>query len=582
MNQRIVAGALTVATSVAAAIASAGGQTFRSRTEIVEVDVIVRDAEGWFIRGLTRDDFVLRESGQPQQIDTVYLVDGAAAARRPDLAAAPAPPQKDPSRVFVLLFDQQHLSAGALGRLQGAAESFVRDQFRDGDIGGVVADGRMVDDRMTRRGEELLEAVRTAKISSERVSRFFDLNDWPRFLSEVEAYRVERGDADAVRQVIARAAADEDDGRGRLDIEGVVRNKAARLMAQVRAASNQTLRTLDALATGLQKLPGRKTVLFLTEGFFAEEGRGRLDEIIGRAARARVAVYSIDARGLERTAAGGDVRSGAFPQNDMTSLAAFDTWRDAPNSLAVDSGGLALRNTNDFRGLFAQVAADTSTYYVLAYSPSTPPDGKFRPIEVAVGRPGITVRARKGYLAIPTNVTPPPSAEAPPRAFNVADAPVVRAYLERLRARHPPLAPAVDLMVKGAATEALGALPASEKNSSPAVFLEGLAYFTLRNQAGAAAALTRAAEGAGADAMPFFVLGWMHAAAGLDQEAVGAFRKAVLAEPGFLQAHLALSDAYLRLSQPALASQALRAGLAALPGSPAMQKRLNAIERREP
>jgi len=90
---------------------------------------------------------------------------------------------------------------------------------------------------------------------------------------------------------------------------------------------------------------------------------------------------------------------------------AFDTQEDGPHILAVETGGFVVRNTNDFQGALARIAEDTSTYYVLGYSPEqTVLDGRFRKIDVRVKWRGMQVRARKGYLATPL---PPPMRARP-------------------------------------------------------------------------------------------------------------------------------------------------------------------------
>ncbi len=77
-----------------------------------------------------------------------------------------------------------------------------------------------------------------------------------------------------------------------------------------------------------------------------------------------------------------------------------------------------------------------------------------------------------------------------------------------------------------------------------------------------------------------FLLGWAYHGAGDDRQAISAWRRAAFADPTLVSAHLALADIYERLSQPALAIQAVRAGLAALPDSPELLERLNRLEHR--
>ena len=67
-----------------------------------------------------------------------------------------------PSRVFVVVFDDQHLSSGGLKRLQAAAVTLFTNEFQPGDLGGVVVDGQLVGDRLLSERAELLKAVERA------------------------------------------------------------------------------------------------------------------------------------------------------------------------------------------------------------------------------------------------------------------------------------------------------------------------------------------------------------------------------------------------------------------------------------
>ena len=94
--------------------------------------------------------------------------------------------------------------------------------------------------------------------------------------------------------------------------------------------------------------------------------------------------------------------------------------------------------------------------------------------------------------------------------------------------------------------------------------LRGLARFGVRDYGGAATAL-EAAFAADTDAprqaRTGFFLGWAYAYQGDDRQAASAWRRAVFLDAALVPAHLALADAYLRMSQPALAAQVLEAGL---------------------
>lgn len=126
----------------------------------------------------------------------------------------------------------------------------------------------------------------------------------------------------------------------------------------------------------------------------------------------------------------------------------------------------------------------------------------------------------------------------------------------------------------------LAALPAGDLGASPvAAALRGLARLGTKEYAGACADLQQAFDAGGRkDARAAFVLGWARIGAGDRRGAIGAWRAAVFLDPLMIPAHLALADEYVRLSEPALAAQALRTALAVLPDAPELKNRLMQIE----
>jgi hypothetical protein len=79
-----------------------------------------------------------------------------------------------------------------------------------------------------------------------------------------------------------------------------------------------------------------------------------------------------------------------------------DSWEaEGAQALASESGGFTVRDTNDLASGLRRIADENGTYYLVGYNPSNPArDGRFRKITVKVpGRPGIEIRARKGYYA---------------------------------------------------------------------------------------------------------------------------------------------------------------------------------------
>ena len=123
---------------------------------------------------------------------------------------------------------------------------------------------------------------------------------------------------------------------------------------------------------------------------------------------------------------------------------------------------------------------------------------------------------------------------------------------------------------------------ALHESNSPAAAraLKGLDLFARREYAASATELSEALRMDQSSAAIAFVLGWAYEGAGDHRQAIGAWRAAAVIDPKLVPAHLALADGYLRISEPALAAQALRAGLAALPDSVELQAKLAEISSR--
>jgi VWFA-related protein len=408
---------------------------FRGGTTVIEVDVIVRDGRRQFVADLRAEDFEVLDDGIPQEISAVYRVigPGDVAAGTAGAAAAsplPTPPPQQVQRVMVVFFDQAHMQPSGVDRAKKAALGFLQTNFRQGDVGGVLDGNRMVNNRLTSSKEELEAAVQGIKPAPEMSTILREVREWPRFVDIVEAWRVTRNERGfnpgptVLDDVVARACRDRPDDcsndAARAMVEAMSQNKATDLTAQARRAGKMTLDAVEALSNGMARLPGRKTLIMLTEGFFVEDAWADMKAVVGRAARASVRIYTLDTRGLNRGSASSDILISESPsQPGMSVMSAGDTNADGPNSLAVNTGGYAIRNENDFGKAFTEIDRDTSSYYIVGFRTSRPPDGKYHALSVRVKRSGVTVRARKGYVA--ATEAPPDAAGTPSAAAAAGD-----------------------------------------------------------------------------------------------------------------------------------------------------------------
>ena len=403
-------------------------QTFRSGAQVVEVDVRVIGKDGKFVTNLGVPDFEITEDGVPQRIQSIVLVSAPPASSAPSAPApsapsapsAPAPAAAVPPQTWLFVFDTAHLTAGPLQRTREAVGKFLGEKFREGDLGGVVVDGRMANNRLTRDREELRKAVTGARMPGELRSRQLAMREWPRLRDELEAFRIVRNERDAIQAAVSRACAEEPDQCNRVPADLQVMTKARQLVTEYRAATLQSLAIVDTLCRGLAPLPGPKTVVFFSEGFVLEDQESQLRQAVGQAARAGAHFYTIDARGLN-TGPGAGVIDQAHPDNPMGAPARFDMQADGTNSLAIDTGGFAIRNENNFGRALDDIQRDAGTYYVVGYTPLRETfDGKYRAISVKVTRPDVKVRARRGYLAIePAALLSSPKAELVTRELPV-------------------------------------------------------------------------------------------------------------------------------------------------------------------
>ena len=189
-----------------------------------------------------------------------------------------------------------------------------------------------------------------------------------------------------------------------------------------------TTNSLLAVLESMAYMPGRKSVVFFSEGLPASPAmQSQLQSVIESANRANITVYAVDASGLRVLSGTSETRREIQAAGDerlrQATAEAFETGNgpltkvlertedlmrfDSQGGLArlaEDTGGFLVRDTNNITDGFKRIDEDVRFHYLLTYSPRNDVlDGKFRTISVKVKRPGTTVYARKGYRAVRTS-----------------------------------------------------------------------------------------------------------------------------------------------------------------------------------
>jgi VWFA-related protein len=620
-----------VAASLAAAQAPAPAtpqppQTFRSATSVVEVDARVFK-EGRFVTDLGPADFEITEDGVPQKIESVTLI-GARPAPSVSAPSAPSAPSPAPSAppaasvasapsVWLFVFDTAHLTPAGLQRTRDAVATFLDGRWREGDIGGVVSDGKMANNRLTSVRDELRAAVKAIKLPGDLASRQMELKQaWPRFQDEYEVMRVAvDNDRETIAMLSQRACADDPGQCKMIAPDAAIREKANRLFRDIQRATLNTLATVQALANGLARMPGPKTVVFLSEGFVAENFEAQIRQAVGDAGRAGAHFYTIDARGLNKGSQASAINQLAADQPGTTGVH-FDAQADGTNSLAVDTGGIAIRNENNFARALDEIQQDAATYYVIAYSPAnTTFDGKYRAIGVNVKRPGVNVRARKGYLAIAParmlTAVPASRVERPTGAKgargagseNAAGAPSTPASSAPSAASVPsapsasvPSAPPVPSATSPSVPSAASAPPAPSpppsslsaplarlaptgpSSTDSAAAVRGWEAYQRGDLESAARELSAAAAAADARPWVFYALGLSHFALQRYRDAVDAWERVRRTTPEFEPIYFSLADAYSLQHDEGAAIKALRDAEQRWPADPEVADAIGVIQ----
>jgi VWFA-related protein len=391
----IVAAVLAVAVSARQSPPQPADQPdvrFKVEINYVEVDAVVTDAQGTFVRDLRPGDFEVLEDGKPQEVTAFSLVDlPIERADRPLFSPPSVVPdvrsnaREFNGRIYLLLLDDLHTAPLRSQHVKAAAKRFIERYLGANDLAAVVV--------TSGRTDASQEFTTSKTLLLRAVDKFMGRKLRSATLEKYDEYQRRRGTPLASDPL--RDPADFERGHQARSMLGTLK-RTAEWMGGIRGRRKAVVLVGEGIDYDIHNV---------FEGQYASTILDDTREAIAAATRANVSLYTVDPRGLS---VGGDdaMDLGAPPEDaslrlDTTGLQ--DEIRISQDSLRVladETGGVALVNTNNVDEGFSRIVQDNSSYYLLGfYSNNTRRDGKFRKITVRVSRPGLEVRARKGYVA---------------------------------------------------------------------------------------------------------------------------------------------------------------------------------------
>ena len=373
-------------------------EVVRITTNLVQVDAVVTDKDGKVVTDLKPEEIKILEDGRQQKITNfsynVTETPAAPAREKPatvEKNAPPAPPTRlklgDIRRTIALVVDDLGLSFESTHFVRRALKKFVDEQMQTGDLVAIIRTGGGMGalQQFTSDKRQLYAAIERVKWNSNG------------------------------RSGVGAFAALEPPTPGPRGPDIDAKNEELNQFREDMFAVG-TLGALSYVVKGLRELPGRKSILLISDGFriynLEDSSRNylaleKLRRLIDEAGRASVVIYTMNATGLQTlglTAAdnpgGGDVQEMLSSRRS----AAFETQQGL-DYLAQQTGGIAIKNNNDLSNGIRRVLEDQRGYYLIGYRPDNstfdPKTGRrtFHKLSLKVTRPGkFNVRMRNGFL----------------------------------------------------------------------------------------------------------------------------------------------------------------------------------------
>ena len=362
------------------------------QSDLVLVNVTVRDKNGKFVPGLKPENFTILEDNKPQKVVSFDVENVDAVPPPLDVTQAKplpelAPEQKSPvpsaagtatefkdKRLIVLFFDLSAMEPDEIDHAVTSAEHYVDTQMAPADLVSIVSLGSSLLVNQDFTTDRALLKKQLEAFSSGSGQGF-----------EEGTTGTTEGTPDTGQPFTAD------------DTEYNIFNTDRRLEA------------LRSVAEKLSHVQQKKSLIYFSSGMDRTgiENQSELRAAVNAAVRSNLAIYTMDMRGLQALVAGGEAQNASLRgvsaysgQSTLNALNSNFTTQETLVTLASDTGGRAFLDSNDFSKIFKGVQDDTSTYYLLGYHSTNPArDGHYRRIVVKSNVPGVKIDYRRGYYA---------------------------------------------------------------------------------------------------------------------------------------------------------------------------------------
>ncbi|MBI4850649.1 MAG: VWA domain-containing protein [Acidobacteria bacterium] len=397
-------------------------KTIRIDTELIQLDVIVTDKNGHVVNSLKQEDFEIIEDGKKQSISFFSYVKPQILDDKPqnktkleqktniDVASI-----EQSGRIFIVLVDDLHISPSSMLNVKKQLLTLIDSQIQDGDRVAVVTTGgglgflqQLTDERKVYRKaiEKLIGRQQSASLPGD-----------PAMLTDYQAQKINDGEQEALDLGVENYIRNIGIPIPIETARNTVRTSARQIVEIIGFQTTATLQTIRNSILAVKSIPGRKTMILVSDGFLLEtreaDHLAQMRRIVDSATKSGVVVYSLGSAGLTvgNSNSPFSVENTAIDSRGIgISLSGREQFSSlvAMQAIAQDTGGFSVINNNNLLSGLQNIVTESSSYYLLAYYPEdSTKDGKFREIKVNIkGDKKLIVKSGKGYFSGEEKIDP--------------------------------------------------------------------------------------------------------------------------------------------------------------------------------